>query len=192
MDLCVHSTLLRLGSSLAHRSLPKTMRDARLARDHKEEIWCFLCRSEHGQKHIYMCARRCSLCVAKATALPLLEAKLGGHQRRKGSNGSSHTGSWILTPIASVLAGMEWAKTGDSILTHQAPQVCVKKNNRYGETRRSQGPKPRTEALCSKIHMIQPWILIPLICSHLILCHFIIVLCVSCIFQRGMPYLMHT
>lgn len=107
MDLCVHSTLLRLGSSLAHRSLPKTMRDARLARDHKEEIWCFLCRSEHGQKHIYMCARRCSLCVAKATALPLLEAKLGGHQRRKGSNGSSHTGSWILTPIASVLAGME-------------------------------------------------------------------------------------
>lgn len=84
MDLCVHSTLLRLGSSLAHRSLPKTMRDARLARDHKEEIWCFLCRSEHGQKHIYMCARRCSLCVAKATALPLLEAKLGGTREGKG------------------------------------------------------------------------------------------------------------
>jgi hypothetical protein len=40
--LCLIATLLRLGSSLAHRSLPKTMRDARLARDHKEEIWCFL------------------------------------------------------------------------------------------------------------------------------------------------------
>jgi hypothetical protein len=59
-----------------------------------------------AEAYIHVCAPVFVVC-GKGNGITAAGSKVGRHQRRKGSNGSSHTGSWILTPIASVLAGME-------------------------------------------------------------------------------------